>query len=184
VTNPIVAKWIFVAEVAELLMSYQNYIQHKKETDQGYWNSGNSMGKALSLYLAELLYPGIDDGISAWLNDRSISVQTSSGIVHERVNWISATDGYDSHAVSYGCGLLFLYWLVTVKHFAIEDIIAHSWNTFAQLYQNLTGGLDGWQQFHDAVNILYPVSATPNFVWNGSNNIFLLKALPKSHLTK
>lgn len=164
ITDPRNAKAALVAELAEIFMSYQ-----------GKWNSGNSMGEALSMLTTELLYPNpgfVGNRVSAWMNSKANHIVAPSGDFYSRPDWVTVTEATDADIVSYGCGMVFLYWLHTVKGISYEDIIAASGSTFVECYKNLTGASDGWLQFHNAVDKLYPETNNPNFVWK-QNNIFL-----------
>ena len=175
ITDPAVAKCVLVAELAEIFMSYQ------AQAYQGKWNSGDSKGEALSLLIADLLYPNagwVGDRVSSWLNDRShpINVSNPARMYYARQNWIDVTQPTDTNKISYGCGLLFMYWLHSVKHYDFAEIIAAQGSTFAELFSTLTGGQsDAWLQFKMAVDNLYPESNNPSFDWNAkkTNNIWL-----------
>jgi hypothetical protein len=170
ITDPTAAKSVLVAELAEIFMSYQNHAYNNPS-----WNSGDSKGEALSLLCAELLYPNpgfVGDRVTSWMNDKSNPVPSPTGTIYARANWIDATKATDSDPISYGCGMLFMYWLNTVKKIGVADIIAAKGSTFAALYTSLTGQSDGWSQFHAAVDKLYPETNNPNFVWK-RNDIFL-----------
>ena len=171
ITNPDAAKWTLVAELAEIFMSYQSQL------NQGKWNPQDSKGEALSCLIAELLYPNAaGDRVSNWLNDESHPVFTPEHTLDHYAghNWIDVTEPTDANWISFGCGLLFMYWLNTVEHYDFAQVIAAKGSTFAELYSNLTGGeSDAWLRFKDAVDNLFPESSNPSFVWKGTNNIFL-----------
>lgn len=174
ITSPNAAKYIFVLELAEIFMCYQSYL------NQGNWNPQDSKGEALSCLVGELLYPNAAQGypgdrISNWLNDKSHPIFTPEHTLdhYVRHNWIDVTEPTDANWISFGCGLLFMYWLNTVARYDFPQIIAAKGLTFAELYSNLTGGQpDAWLRFKDAVDNLFPESNNPSFAWNGTNNIF------------
>ncbi len=101
------ARMLFVAELAEILMEFSGSA----------WNPGNSMGEGLSLLAAETLHPigyyatGQGPRINTWLNG-------------SRPDSISSSVETDKDAVSYGCAVLFLNYLRYQRQFSFESIIA------------------------------------------------------------
>ena len=89
------ARFLFVAELAEVLMSF---------TDYG-WDPGASHGEGLSVVLATELHgsayyaSGQGPRVNQWLK------------ANPRPDWISATDETDKNRVSFGCAIVFLYYL-------------------------------------------------------------------------
>lgn len=84
---------LFVAELSEVGQAAQN---------KG-WDCGSSGGEALSRLHAESVFPGVLDDYStaaAWLDS-------------SRADWISQNEGTDQDAVSTGCGVLFLTWMMS-----------------------------------------------------------------------
>lgn len=121
------ARFLFVAEVAELLMQFYG------------WNPGSSQGEALSRILAEELYPssaydsryGTAPWVNAWMNS------------NPRPDWITKNEAFDRNAVSYGCGILFINFLRSQLNYTMPDISYLSGGvTLADRYRNLTGSID------------------------------------------
>src|SRR4051812_2846925 len=92
---------LFVAEFAEVLMSYRN------QTGAPAWNPAGSDGEGLSRVCAAVFYPDAyydpaflaGPFVNPWL--------TSSG----RTDWVDSREASDVAIDSFGCSILFLYWL-------------------------------------------------------------------------
>jgi hypothetical protein len=149
------ARFVFVAELAEILMDFTGYG----------WNRGASNGEALSILLATALhgqgYYGTGSGprVNQWLS------------ANPRPNWVDSTEGTDRNQVSYGCGLLFLYWLQYQLRYTRRQIVTRPSGTLAQVHAALTGQANGYAAFLDLIERHLPTgSAVPV----GSDNIFPL----------
>ena len=82
---------VVAAELAEIFMAFQG---------KG-WIAGWSNGEALSRIMASVLYPNrawLFASAQAWLNSTV-------------PDWVGNVDHTDQNQLSYGCGILFLYWL-------------------------------------------------------------------------
>ncbi|HEU4671787.1 MAG TPA: hypothetical protein VFS32_02700 [Candidatus Limnocylindrales bacterium] len=149
------ARFVFVAELAEILMDFTGYG----------WNRGASNGEALSIFLATSLHGGAyyrtvsGPRVNQWLN------------ANPRPDWIDATEGTDQNQVSYGCGLLFLYWLQGQLRYTTRQIVTKPSGTLAQVHAALTGQPNGFAAFRDLVERHLP---TGFGVQVGSDNIFPL----------
>ena len=142
---------VFVAEFAEVLMSY-----HSRVTGDATWSSGaNSMGEALSTVCEALRHPdgyytgGVGPRIGTWLNSSP------------RPNWIDNTENTDKDFLSIGCGVMFIYYLMSEFNYSIGSIITASGSTFEELFQNLTGASGAWNAFSGTVADYFPVG-TPS----------------------
>jgi hypothetical protein len=62
----------------------------------------------------------------------------------------------DSDPVTYGCGIVFIYYMPTQLKHPIQDIITKAGTTLGETYQNLTGRTDGWTSFNDLLNVYFP----------------------------
>ena len=142
---------VYVAELAEVLMSYR-----KGQTGAPNWNSGDSMGEALSTVSEALAHSdgyytknsagqGIGPRVGQWLN------------AAPRPDWISQTKGTDKDFPSIGCGVMFLYFLLWECDFTIEAVIAGKGGSFEDLFTNLTGIDNVWPLFRDVVAATLPV---------------------------
>ena len=142
---------VFVAEFAEVLMSYRN-----QATGKTTWQPRNSMGEALSEVCEALLHPdgyyppgNIGPRIGNWLNSSP------------RPNWIDNVEPTDQHAVSYGCGMVFIYYLKDQLGYSMKDIITKAGTSLAQTYTNLTGKTGAWAAFTTLLDLRYPPG--PNY---------------------
>jgi hypothetical protein len=115
------ARMIFVAELAEILMDFTGYG----------WNRGASAGEALSIVMGTELHPvgyyasGRGPRVNAWLN------------ANPRPDWVSATEGTDQDNISYGCGILFLYYLRYENGVDYPNIITAGGSTLAETYTRI-----------------------------------------------
>jgi hypothetical protein len=121
------ARFLFVAELAEIYMGFTGYG----------WRAAASNGEALSIMVATRLHPlgyyGVPYGprVTNWLT----SPQRNSAAA----DWISNTEATDKNIVSYGCGLLFLYYLKSQLGYFLQDIIKAGGPTLAATFATLTG---------------------------------------------
>ncbi len=147
-----VARWVFVAELAEIFM--------RSQKNSG-WNPNDSKGEGLSLLLASEAFPGIDaPRVNAWL---------SSG----RTEWITKNDNTDSNEVSYGCALLYLNYLLYQLGYSLSSIICDQSPTLSGIYRNLTKKADSLTEFLKLINTNFPAG---KIYTNVPNNPFPLSA--------
>lgn len=137
------ARYLFVAEAAEILMSYRN--QHEQRTT---WDPAASNGEGLSQVAAELLYPQVVPqlalgGPGTWLNSN-------------RPDWVTRNDPTDLHLTSFGCAVLFIYYLHTQCGYPIDAIVQAGGPTLAETFTKLSGQQDGYAQFTALLNRYFP----------------------------
>ena len=140
------ARAVFVAEMSEVLMSYRN-----QQTGNPTWIENNSMGEALSTVSEALLHP---EGyytatvgsprITSWLNS------------NPRPNWIDKNESTDKDFVSFGCGIVFIYYLRDQLGYSIGDIITKAGTTLEATYKNLTGNTGGFTALTDFLDLYLP----------------------------
>jgi hypothetical protein len=144
--NVALANGLVVAELTESFMGTQN---------KG-WDCGASNGEALSRLLAELLSGGRDGALAAY----------ASGPAWEqagRPNFIDATEPTDQNPVSIGCGMVYLYWMISRKFTASQITQAGCPDgTLASNYLALSGQTSAWADFTAAVNGLAGPIASDN----------------------
>jgi hypothetical protein len=122
-------RFVFVAELAEILMQFTGYG----------WDSSKSPGEGLSNLLGTLLHPaGYYDAsqgprINQWLNGGS-----GPPIIPPRKDFISATENTDLDIFSYGCAILFIYYLVDQLGHSLKDVIRAGGSTLAETYARVT----------------------------------------------
>ncbi len=90
-------------------------------------------------------------------------------------NWVDQTEPTDQDAVSTGCGMAFISWLLSQKHtlgqIAQPMVSLGDSGTLAELYAQLTGqpAASAWPTFSAAVNAL-PGGVTSDDPFNGFAN--------------
>ena len=151
---------IFVAEMIEILMRYK-----------GPWNPGDSGGEGLSRVAAELLHPQYGTGfVNAWLASDPTTDPTSAVADSEfRKDWVSqnftggplragGTVHGDDDSYSYGCAMLFIYYLKSQLGFSMPQIVQRAGATLADTYQALTNGqTKGFWEFKSLLAEHFPI---------------------------
>jgi hypothetical protein len=141
---------VLVAELAEVLMGYRTHVTGDPTWDHG----ADSMGEALSTVCEALRHPdgyyggGLGPRVTTWLS------------ASPRPNWIDNTEATDKDFLSIGCGVAFIYYLMSEFNYSINSVIQASGGTFSQLGQNLTGLSGVWTSFSQMVQDYYPVGQT------------------------
>jgi hypothetical protein len=139
------------------------------------WDCGGSNGEALSRLLAEL----ISGGPSGALRDYATGGAWAQG---HYPNWIDATENTDTNPISTGCGVVFLWWLVSLGHSPTQIVQAGCPDgTLASNYKALTGRTTAWFDFATAVNAL-PNDVTGDDPWQSQLARFS-EALPGGAVT-
>ncbi len=152
---------VFVAEMAEILMDYRN-----QKTGVTTWVANNSMGEALSTVCEATLHP---EGYYTATVNGGYGVRIDQWLNSPRADWVNHNENTDRNFASFGCGILFIYYLQSQLGFSMHDIITKAGNTLAKTYTNLTGNADGWTPFITSLNAHFPVGTTFNPV---SDNLF------------
>jgi hypothetical protein len=99
----------FVAEFSEVLMDYNN--QHGPTT----WSAGSSHGEGLSQFCAYMMAP-------AGYNDfYGPGFENSWLLTANRPNWVDNTEATDGDVYSYGCALLYLFYLHTQRSCSVPS---------------------------------------------------------------
>lgn len=132
---------LYVAELSECFMGAQG----------GDWGCGFSNGEGLSRFAAEQETPaGTMDAFAtgpAW---------AQAGYP----DWVDTTENTDQDAVSTGCAIVYLYWMVS-QGYAIPQIVQAAGATLAANYQTLTGMTTAYQDLLAAVQNLTITSDDP-----------------------
>jgi hypothetical protein len=139
---------LFVAELTECFMGAQA---------KG-WDCGGSHGEALSRFLAELQSAGPTGALAEFATGPA---WYQAG----KPDWIDATEATDQDDVSIGCGVVYLYWMVS-RGFTAAQITQAGGATLADNYKSLTGKATAWSDFSAAVATL-PGVTTDN-PWIGA----------------
>ncbi|MDQ6877665.1 MAG: hypothetical protein M3082_08175 [Candidatus Dormibacteraeota bacterium] len=172
------ARMLFVAELAEVLMRF---------SPNG-WNPANSAGEGLSRVAAAELHKlgyyrpsgSASNGphSTGWLQlaYRTRNVQDADA-TGARYDFITVSDNTDLNSLSYGCAILFLYYLHAQLNYSWRRIAtswgAHLCETFAQL----TGrpSHTAFTEFSDVLNPHLPPGTTQS---PPTDNVFPLAANP------
>ena len=157
-----VVRAAFVAEMSEVFMDYRN-----QSTKVPTWIHGNSMGEALSAVCAALLHP--DDYYTATVNGPSLTKINDWLNASPRPNWITKNDPKDTNFVSFGCGIVFIYYLLFERAYPISDVITKAGPTLELTYESLTGSTGGWTQFIGLLSRFLPEGTSYHPV---SDNLF------------
>jgi hypothetical protein len=133
--NPALTSGLIVAELTECFMGLQN---------KG-WDCAGSNGEALSRYLAQQTSGGSSGALAEYATGPAWD---QAG----RPNWIDATDPTDQDAVSTGCGIVYLYWMLK-EGFAPTQITQAGCpdGTLHSNYAALTGKTSAWTDFSAAL---------------------------------
>lgn len=155
------ARFTLVAEVMEIFMAA---IPLR-------WKPGDSSGEGLSQLGALTLYPdqvGGLNGPQVWL-DTSISPTPQKP---SRPDFVSTTEAFDGNFVSFGCALLFLYYLRSQLGFEMQPIVRDAGQTLEGVYIALTQDRGAFGPFSRLLEARFPSGAPSNLF--GSTNPFPL----------
>ncbi len=146
--NPDLTNGLVVAELTESFMGAQN----------AGWNCGGSSGEALSRVLAEILSGGAHGALAAYATGPTWDQDG-------RPNWIDAAEDTDQNPDSTGCGVVYLYWMMS-RGFTAAQITQAGCpdGTLASNYTALGAGANAWADFSAAVNAL-PGGVTSDNSW-------------------
>ncbi len=132
---------LYVAELSECFMGPQG----------GGWNCGSSNGEGLSRFCAEQETPA--NTLDAFATGPAWA---QAGFP----DWVTTTEGTDQDAVSTGCAIVYIYWMVSLG-FTIPKIVQAAGATLSANYQTLTGKTTAYQDLLAAVQKLTVTSDNP-----------------------
>lgn len=143
-----IIKMLFMAEFVEIFMSYND-----QKIASTYWQAGDSSGEGLSQYCTiERFKTGHYSYYGSWIAKWLDSPST-------RQDWVSSTEGTDGNSVSFGCALLFIYYLNKQLGFSINQILAAYNSNLKSVYNTLTGDAGNpFPFFKRLMDNAYPVS--------------------------
>jgi hypothetical protein len=130
------AQAVFVAELAEVLMGARN-----NQVGHNTWNAGDSAGEALSTICQELVHMDPCYQVNQGFPRAQDWLATS-----DWPDWISRTEGSDQHFVSFGCGIMFISFLMGQLGLEIGQIIQAEGQTLEQKFHALTGRSGGYTE--------------------------------------
>lgn len=127
------------------------------------WMCGQSNGEALSRLLAELVSGGPDGKLASFASGPAWD---QAG----RPNWIDATEPTDQSYPSIGCGMVYLYWMISLGHDAAKLAQAGcpKKKTLAANYAAITGKATAWADFKAAVDALPAGAISGDNPWGGN----------------
>jgi hypothetical protein len=132
---------LYVAELSESFMGLQG----------AGWGCGFSNGEGLSRFCAEQETPsGTLDAFATGPSWQAAGLP----------DWVTQTEQTDQDAVSTGCSVVYLYWLVSLG-FTIPQIVQAGGATLSANYQTLTGKTSAYQDLVAAVQGLTITSDNP-----------------------
>jgi hypothetical protein len=146
------ARFVLVAETIEIFMAAVPFG----------WHPGDSSGEGLSQAAGFTLYPDqvqILNGPQVWLDS-------------SRPDFVSKTDPTDSNPVSFGCALLFIYYLRSQLGFNMKPIVGRPGNSLEGVYIQLTQDRGAFQTFSAILESKFPAGQTSKLA--GSTNPFPL----------
>jgi hypothetical protein len=135
-------KMLFMNEWVEILMSLSG----------GQWNAGDSSGEGLSQYCGIERFPAGHYSyygffVNNWLQSP------------DRTDWITNHENTDKNKVSFGCSLLFFYYLKSQLRFSTADIIQKGGTNLEDTYKKLTGNSGAFAAFSNLVNAFIPIGS-------------------------
>jgi hypothetical protein len=168
-TNFPQAREVLIAEFIEILMPAQN---------KG-WVATKSHGEGLSQFAGFFIVSStasVLSGPQTWL-DTSVPPPPPAPPPPSRPDFVSKTESWDGNAVSYGCALLFLYYLNSQLGFNPHAIVQGAADTLETVYQNLTQDTNAFSDFASILATKFPPGTKSGL--NGSVNPFPLPS-PRS----
>jgi hypothetical protein len=139
------ARFTLVAEVMEIFMAVNRFG----------WKPGDSSGEGLSQLGAFTIYPdqrSILNGPQVWLDT---SVNPTAG-KPSRPDFVNNTEGFDGNFTSFGCALLFLYFLRSQLGFSMKAVISAAASSLESVYFNLTKARGGFETFLHVLEPKFP----------------------------
>ena len=122
------AGFVFVAEMAEILMNFYG------------WDEASSQGEALSRVMAEVLHPASTSNfVNGWLQWPR---PRPDWINHNELGSVGLQPRGDLDPIAYGCGIIFIYFLRYQLGFTYDKICGAGGVTLADRYRLLTGATD------------------------------------------
>jgi hypothetical protein len=166
------AREVLIAEFIEILMAAHN---------KG-WVAGNSHGEGLSQFAGFFIVPSTASefsGPQTWLDTSvpPLPPPPPPPLPPSRPDFVSKTESSDKNPVSYGCALLFLYYLNSQLGFNPHAIVQAAADTLETVYKNLTQDTNGFSEFASMLAAKFPPGTKSGL--DGSVNPFPLPS-PRS----
>jgi hypothetical protein len=142
---------LFIAEIIEVLMSCRDV-----QTGTNTWIENHSDGEGLSRMAVGLLHP------ASYYNGTYLGGPYVNGWLQSaaRHDWITSNESSDTDGDSFGCSLLFLYWLHSQLGHSMTDIITKAGATLEATYHALTGQSGAYAAFTQFLAPFFPIGQT------------------------
>ncbi len=144
---------IFVGEMAEILMSYNIFVPGRSPS----WQPLSSDGEGLSRVAAAMLYK---DAYYKVLISDEVGPPVNKWLSGSRADWISKRKLSDLDVESYGCSILFIYYLYSQLGYSMESIVSRAGESLDITYHTLTGKKEGYKAFTELLSKYYPIDKT------------------------
>jgi hypothetical protein len=142
---------LFIAEIIEVLMSCRDV-----QTNNVTWHEGNSDGEGLSRMAVGTLHP------ASYYNGTYLKGPYVNGWLQSaaRHDWITSNEASDTDGDSFGCSILFLYWLHSQLGHSMTDIVTKAGSTLEATYHALTGKSGAYATFTQFLAPFFPIGQT------------------------
>lgn len=142
---------LFIAEIIEVLMSCRDV-----QTGTNTWIENHSDGEGLSRMAVGLLHP------ASYYNGTYLGGPYVNGWLQSaaRNDWITSNELSDTDGDSFGCSLLFLYWLHSQLGHSMTEIVTKAGATLEATYHALTGQSGAYTAFTQFLAPFFPVGQT------------------------
>jgi hypothetical protein len=158
-----IVRMLFVAEVVEVFMNYN------AQNGNVAWDPSDSAGEGLSqLCSIERVHAGhylyYQSFVDSWLQWPPMPCPFKKPPplpTTPRKDWITKSEPTDKDCYSFGCALLFLYYLKSQLNKSIPEIIQKAGKTLEATYTNLTGQTGGFAALSNLLNQFMPIGNTP-----------------------
>jgi hypothetical protein len=142
---------LFIAEIIEVLMSCRDV-----QTNTITWVENHSDGEGLSRMAVGLLHP------ASYYNGTYLQGPYVNGWLQSaaRHDWITTNEASDTDGDSFGCSLLFLYWLHSQLGHSMTEIVTKAGATLEATYHALTGQSGAYAAFTQFLAPFFPVGQT------------------------
>jgi hypothetical protein len=155
------APMLLVAELSEIFMA--------KKWNGSIFAANHSDGEGLSQFCALSLHH------AGYYTYYGFAFADNWLQLNPRPDWVSNVDPTDGNGVSYGCSLMFLYYLRDQLGFTIKEIIRAGGPSLSATYQNLTGDPSPpFDFFSYLVNSVFPVGQAISVNGEAENDPFPL----------
>jgi hypothetical protein len=144
------ARGMWVAEMAEVLMDYNN-----QQSGRTTWDRGASNGEGLSMACLELFYPAAAYTPLLGFPDASDWYGATP-----RPDWVSTTEPTDGNFVSSGCALAFIFFLISQLSHTPAQVIQAGEPTLEETFHRLTGMHGGFDAMEAVLEPFFPPGAT------------------------